>query len=40
MTEPVHYVTNQQGEKVGVLLDLETYQCLTNLQEGDPELVD
>lgn len=39
MTEPVHYVTNQQGEKVGVLLDLETYQHLTNLQERDPELL-
>ncbi len=25
------YVTNAQGEKVGVLLNLETYQQLTNL---------
>ncbi|MEH2377206.1 hypothetical protein [Nostoc sp.] len=31
MSDSVQYVTNPQGEKVGVLLDLETYQQLTNL---------
>ncbi|MEH2340028.1 hypothetical protein [Nostoc sp.] len=31
MSDSVQYVTNAQGEKVGVLLDLETYQQLTNL---------
>jgi hypothetical protein len=32
-------VTNQQGEKVGVLLDLKIYQHLTNQLEEDPELL-
>ncbi|MCL6752998.1 hypothetical protein KBT16_19290 [Nostoc sp. CCCryo 231-06] len=31
MSDSVQYVTNTQREKVGVLLDLETYQQLTNL---------
>jgi len=31
MSESVQYITNIQGEKVGVLLNLETYQQLTNL---------
>ncbi|MFN6569415.1 hypothetical protein [Dendronalium sp. ChiSLP03b] len=30
MLESVQYVTNHQGERVGVLLDLETYNQLTN----------
>ena len=30
MSEQVRYVTNEQGERVGVLLDLEVYQRLTN----------
>ena len=38
MSDSVHYVTNTQGEKVGVLLDLETYQQLTNLSV-DSELL-
>ncbi len=38
MSDSVQYVTNAQGEKVGVLLDLETYQQLTNLS-GDSELL-
>lgn len=29
MSTSVQYVTNQQGEQVGVLLDLETYAQLT-----------
>jgi molybdenum cofactor biosynthesis enzyme MoaA len=39
MSESVHYVTNQQGEKVGVLLDLETYYRLTNPSPSDTELL-
>ncbi|WP_258169694.1 hypothetical protein [Nostoc sp. 'Peltigera membranacea cyanobiont' N6] len=38
MSDSVQYVTNAQGDKVGVLLDLETYQQLTNLSI-DPELL-
>ncbi|MHC5823674.1 MAG: hypothetical protein ACYT04_49550 [Nostoc sp.] len=38
MSESVPYVTNVQGKKVGVLLDLETYQQLTNLSV-DSELL-
>ncbi|MBW4671592.1 MAG: hypothetical protein KME60_30245 [Cyanomargarita calcarea GSE-NOS-MK-12-04C] len=29
MSEPLQYVTNQDGERIGVLLDLQTYQQLT-----------
>ena len=39
MSESVHYVTNQQGERVGVMLDLETYYRLTNSLRSDPELL-
>ena len=38
MSDSVQYVTNAQGEKVGVLLDLEIYQQLTNLSV-DSELL-
>ncbi|MFM7405089.1 MAG: hypothetical protein ACKO3K_00045 [Cuspidothrix sp.] len=38
MSESVQYITNMQGEKVGVLLNLETYQQLTNLS-ADTELL-
>lgn len=30
MSEQVRYITNEQGERVGVLLDLEAYNRLTN----------
>ena len=30
MSEPLQYVTNEQGERVGVLLDLNTYSRLVN----------
>ena len=30
MIEHLRYVTNEQGERVGVLLDLEEYRRLTN----------
>ena len=39
MSEAVQYVTNQQGERVGVLLDLETYYRLTNSAASDEELL-
>lgn len=37
MTEQISYVTNEQGERVGVLLDLETYDRLTNSSALDTE---
>lgn len=37
--ETVQYVTNQQGARVGVLLDLETYQRLTKDSASDEELL-
>jgi hypothetical protein len=37
--EAVQYVTNQQGERVGVLLDLETYQRLAKDSASDEELL-
>ncbi len=37
MPEAVQYVTNQQGERVGVLLDLETYHRLANISASDEE---
>ncbi|MEO1375882.1 MAG: hypothetical protein AAFW70_16520 [Cyanobacteria bacterium J06635_10] len=39
MSEPLQYVTNQDGERVGVLLDLETYQRLTNPSAEDDEIL-
>ncbi|TAE55290.1 MAG: hypothetical protein EAZ76_12640 [Nostocales cyanobacterium] len=38
MTESVQYITNTQGERIGVLLNMETYQYLTNLST-DSELL-
>lgn len=35
----MQYVTNQQGERVGVLLDLETYQRLAKDSTSDEELL-
>jgi hypothetical protein len=39
MSEAVQYVTNQQGEQVGVLLDLETYHRLVKTAPSEPELL-
>jgi hypothetical protein len=39
MSESVHYITNQQGERVGVMLDLETYNRLRNYLRADTELL-
>jgi hypothetical protein len=37
MSELVQYVTNQQGDRVGVLLDWDTYSRLVNPLELDAE---
>lgn len=39
MSQSVQYVTNQQGERVGVLLDLETYHKLTNASTADVDIL-
>ena len=39
MSEQLQYVTNQNGERVGVLLDLETYQQLTNALTKEDEIL-
>jgi len=39
MSEAVQYVINPQGERVGVLLDLETYHRLVNSAASDEELL-
>lgn len=38
MAEAVQYITNEKGERIGVVLDLETYQRLSRSQT-DPELM-
>jgi molybdenum cofactor biosynthesis enzyme MoaA len=37
MSEHVRYITNEQGERVGVLLDMEAYQKLANFLTLDSE---
>ena len=37
MSEQVRYITNDRGERVGVLLDLEAYHRLTNRLALDAE---
>jgi hypothetical protein len=39
MSEVVQYVTNQQGDRIGVLLDLEAYHRLVNTSTSDEELL-
>jgi hypothetical protein len=39
MLESVQYVTNEHGERVGVLLDLETYHQLINPSAVDAEIL-
>gem|GEM_PF-3693813 len=37
MSEQMRYITNEQGEQVGVLLDLETYNSVVlNRHRCDP----
>jgi len=37
MSEQVRYITNEQGERVGVLLDLDVYNRLANPLTLDEE---
>ncbi len=37
MLDQVHYVTNDEGRPVGVLLDMDTYRQLTAVSDEDPE---
>ena len=39
MIERLRYVTNEQGERVGVLLDLEEFRRLTKSPTQDAELL-
>ncbi|AFY49721.1 hypothetical protein Nos7524_3948 [Nostoc sp. PCC 7524] len=39
MSDSIQYVTNQDGERIGVLLDLATYQQLTNSSVEDDEIL-
>lgn len=39
MVEQVQYVTNERGERVGVLLNLETYQQLVISRTKDAEIL-
>jgi hypothetical protein len=39
MSEALRYVTNEQGERVAVLLDLEIYRKLTSQDISDPDLL-
>jgi hypothetical protein len=35
MQEPVQYITNETGERIGVLLDLQAYKQLTNQSDAE-----
>jgi hypothetical protein len=39
MLEKVRYVTDEQGERVGVLLDLAEYRQLTDSLASDPDFL-
>lgn len=39
MTESIQYLTNKQGERIGVFLDLETYHQLINQSVVDSEIL-
>ena len=39
MSTQVRYVTNDEGERIGVLLDLDLYRQLTGQANADPELL-
>jgi hypothetical protein len=39
MARSRRYITNEQGERIGVLLDLDEYQQLTRLFPPDPDLL-
>ena len=37
MLETRQYLTNEKGKRIGVVLDVEAYQKLSNAQPSDPE---
>lgn len=39
MAHARRYIINEQGERIGVLLDLDEYQQLTSISQADPELL-
>jgi hypothetical protein len=39
MAEKLQYVVNEQGEQVGVILDLAAYRRLTRQSASDPDLL-
>ncbi len=39
MYQQINYLTNQEGQRIGVVLDLDTYDRLTNSGNIDPELL-
>lgn len=39
MTKTLQYVTDEQGQPVGVLLDIEEYHRLTSQSTPDPDLL-
>src|SRR5262245_29721671 len=39
MSEPLGYITNEQGERVGVLLDVEEYRRLVSPMVTDSDLL-
>lgn len=39
MLTQLQYITNEQGEQVGVVLDIKTYQQLTNQLPPDPDIL-
>jgi hypothetical protein len=39
MSEPLRYIINEQGGRIGVLLDIEEYYRLTNPASEDPDFL-
>lgn len=39
MTAQTQYLTNERGERVGVVLDMDTYQHLLTTASTDPEIL-
>ena len=39
MSNTLRYITDEQGERIGVVLDLEVYQQLTRLSSPDSEIL-
>lgn len=39
MSEQLRYITNEEGERVGVLLEIDEYNRLQNQTASDPEIL-